>query len=78
MDAGCIRDGFARAFPGALIMARQGYVLNAETFEWMKRLPCTTICMWLFPAEVVKKRTDSHGFYFDVSVMKPGLFLFDM
>lgn len=67
-----------RIFHDAVIMPRQGYVLDAETFENMERLPCTAIGLWLFPAEAFKEPTVPQRFCYDLSPVRPGLFLFEV
>ena len=52
--------------------------MDAETFERMERLPCTAIGMWLFPAEAFGELTDVRQVAFDMSAVRPGLFLFDV
>ena len=65
-------------FPDAVMMPRQGYVLDAETFENMERLPCTAIGLWLFPAEAFKEPTVPRRFCYNLSPVRPGLFLFEV
>ncbi|KAK4232799.1 hypothetical protein C8A03DRAFT_39567 [Achaetomium macrosporum] len=66
------------AFPHWSI-PRHGDVLDAETFQRMERLPCLAIGMWLFPAEAFDKEpTNPRRFCFDVSPVRPGLFLFEL
>ena len=72
-------DEFASSvFPDARKMPRQGYVLDTETFEAMERLPCTAIGLWLFPAEAFKEPTVPRRFCFDLSPVRPQLFLFEV
>ena len=49
---------------------------EANLFEAMERLPCTAIGMWLFPAEAFPQLTQTQTFTFDISTVRPGLFLF--
>lgn len=74
-----LHEAFRRSSPNAHIMPRQGYVLDAETFEEMERLPCTAVGMWVFPVEAFKEPTVPRRFCFDMSAAgRPGLFLFQV
>lgn len=74
----CFHDAVRVASPNAGIVPTQGSLMDAETFERMERLSCTAIGMWLFPAEAFGKPTDVRQIAFDMSAVKPGLFLFDV
>ena len=54
------------------------YREDTEMLEAMKKLPCTAIGMWLFPAEAFKEPTIPHRLCFDVRTARPGLFLFEV
>ncbi|KAK4150792.1 hypothetical protein C8A00DRAFT_36580 [Chaetomidium leptoderma] len=73
-----LHEALLRSCPHSRMMPRQGYMLDAETFERMERLPCTALGMWLFPAEALKEPTIVQRLYFDVSAVRPGLFLFEV
>lgn len=47
-------------------------------FEQMEKLPCTAVGMWLFPADAFKESTEPDMFHFNVSSVRPGLFLFNL
>ncbi len=64
--------------PDARMVPKQGSLMDAEAFERMERLPCTAIGLWLFPAEAFGEPTDVKQVVFDMSAVKPGLFLFDV
>lgn len=57
---------------------RHGQMIDAETFEMMEKVPCTAVGMWLFPPEAFKEPTILRRFCFDLSAVKPGLFLFEV
>jgi hypothetical protein len=49
-----------------------------ETLELMERLPCTAVGMWLFPPDAFKEFATLSMFSFNVTGIRPGLFLFDV
>ena len=72
-----LHERFSRVCPAVVSMPRQGYVLDTETFEAMERLPCTAIGLWLFPVEALKEPIGDE-LCFDLSPVRPGLFLFEV
>ncbi|KAL2014984.1 hypothetical protein VTK56DRAFT_6634 [Thermocarpiscus australiensis] len=63
---------------GTQLLAKHGHMIDAETFETMEKVPCTAIGMWLFPADAFKEHTIPQRNCFDVSAVRPGLFLFEV
>ncbi|KAH6618340.1 hypothetical protein B0J18DRAFT_276327 [Chaetomium sp. MPI-SDFR-AT-0129] len=51
---------------------------EAEMFKAMEKLPCTTIGMWLFPAEALPEPTQPRIHAFDLSALRPSLLLFQV
>jgi hypothetical protein len=45
----------------------------------MEKMPCLAVGMWLFPAEAFDKEpTNPRRLAFDVSPVRPGLFLYEL
>ncbi|KAH6838346.1 hypothetical protein B0I37DRAFT_387563 [Chaetomium sp. MPI-CAGE-AT-0009] len=49
-----------------------------ERFELMEKLPCTAVGMWTFPPDAFKEFINPSLFCFNVSGVRPGLFLFQV
>jgi hypothetical protein len=60
------------------MMPRHGSLVDAETFARMESAPSTAIGMWLFPPEAFKEPTHVVQNVFDLSTVRPGLFLFEV
>ncbi|KAK4233462.1 hypothetical protein C8A03DRAFT_19469 [Achaetomium macrosporum] len=60
------------------MMPRHGPLVDAETFARMESAPSTAIGMWLFPPEAFKEPTRVVQSVFDLSAVRPGLFLFEV
>ncbi|KAH6840636.1 hypothetical protein B0I37DRAFT_219690 [Chaetomium sp. MPI-CAGE-AT-0009] len=63
--------------PGYMI-PKHGTMIDAETFERMEKAPSLAIGMWLFPPEAFKRPTILRRSCFNVSAVRPGLFLFEV
>ncbi|KAL2137648.1 hypothetical protein VTI28DRAFT_8675 [Corynascus sepedonium] len=63
---------------GIHILPKHGCMIDAETFDMMEKVPCTALGMWLFPPSAFKKQTISRRNCWDVSAVRPGLFLFEV
>ncbi|ROW01880.1 hypothetical protein VMCG_05571 [Cytospora schulzeri] len=64
--------------PPGIVIPWHGTIIDAETFETMRRAPSTAIGIWLFPANAFKEPTKVPINCFDLSAVRPGLLLFDV
>lgn len=51
---------------------------EAEMFKAMEQLPCTTIGMWLFPAEALPEPVFGQINAYNLSALRPSLLLFQV
>lgn len=71
------RKSIAKSTPGYII-PKHGLMIDAETSDMMEKAPSLAIGMWLFPPEVFQQPTVPRRSCFDVSAVRPGLFLFEV
>lgn len=60
------------------MIPEHGQMMDAGTFRMMQKVPCTAMGIWLFPPGAFQKPTNPGRFCFDVSAVRPGLFLFEV